>query len=173
MAIPKQYEEIMRKKLPLVLKALLIALVGATIGLASNQLSHKPLPLVYTPPAEVVLSGIGVPLIDEREAKRHLNDPNTVFVDTRLEKDYSISHVKGAVFLEPATKEDRFPLVQPLLPQDGRLILYCYGPECPMAEEVAAFLVQLGYKKIMIMVTGFKAWEKQGYPIEKGMARSE
>jgi rhodanese-related sulfurtransferase len=37
------------------------------------------------------------------------------------------------------------------MPEDSRLILYCYGPQCDMAEEVAKFLVQLGYKKMMIM----------------------
>jgi len=152
------------------LRAFLIALVCVGIGLAGNQLSKNPLPLVYTPPGHVELSGVTVPFIDEREARRYLTDPNTVFVDTRLEKDYSVSRIKGAIFLEPSIKEDRFPVVETLLPQESRLILYCYGPECPMAEEVAAFLSQLGYKNMMIMTAGFKAWEKQGYPTEKGPA---
>jgi len=150
-----------------------IAIVASAIGLASNRLSEKPLPLVYNPPGHVDLSGVVVPFINEREARRYLGDANTVFIDTRLDKDYSRSHIKGALFLEPGSKEDRFPLVEPLLPHDARLILYCYGPECPMAEEVAAFLAQLGYNNMMIMVVGFKAWETQGYPIEKGVQQPE
>ncbi len=157
----------MRNFISLSLKALIIAIVASAIGIASNRMSQKPLPLVYTPPGHVVLSGVVVPFIDEREARRYLGSANTVFIDARLEKDYARSHIKGAVFLEPGNKEDRFPLVEPLLPQDARLILYCYGPECPMAEEVADFLSQLGYKNMMIMVTGFKAWEAQGYPVDK------
>ncbi len=162
----RKHEEMMRNAVSLSLKALLIVAVASAIGLAKNHLAQQPLPIVYTPPGHVVLSGVMVPLIDEREARRYLGDPTTVFVDARLEKDYSASHVKGAVFLEPGSKEDRYPLVQPLLPQDARLILYCYGPQCPMAEEVAAFLAQLGYKNMMIMSAGFKAWRQQGYPIE-------
>uniref|UniRef100_A0A7C4AQK5 Rhodanese-like domain-containing protein n=1 Tax=Desulfomonile tiedjei TaxID=2358 RepID=A0A7C4AQK5_9BACT len=163
----------MRNVLSVCLKALLIAVAASAIGLAKNHLSHQPLPIVYTPPGHVVLSGVVVPFINEREARRYLGDPGTIFVDARLEKDYSASHVKGAVFLEPGSKEDRFPLVQPLLPEDARLILYCYGPECPMAEEVAAFLAQLGYKHMMIMTAGFKAWQKQGYPVEKEPQHAE
>jgi rhodanese-related sulfurtransferase len=163
-------KELMRDVWSISIRALLIAVAGVGMGLAGNQLSQKPLPLIYTPPGQVELSGIVVPFIDEREARRYMADSATVFVDTRLEKDYSVSRVKGAIFLEPSNKEDRFPIVEPFLPQDSRLILYCYGPECPMAEEVAAFLSQLGYKNMMIMSAGFKAWEKQGYPTEKGPA---
>lgn len=163
----------MQNVISLFFKALMIAIVASAVGIASNRLSQKPLPLIYNSPGHVELSGTVIPFIDEREAKRYFGDPNTVFIDARLEKDYTRSHVKGAVFLEPGTKEDRFPIVQPLIPQESRLILYCYGPECPMAEEVAAFLAQLGYKNMMIMAAGFKAWEKQGYPVEKEVQQSQ
>jgi rhodanese-related sulfurtransferase len=154
----------------ILVRALMIAAAASAVGLGYNFVSGRSLPLVYTPPKLAVLSGVRVPLVDEREAHRFLSDEGTVFVDTRLEKDYSKSRIKGAVFLQPDDKEDRFPVVQPLLPEDARLVLYCYGPECPMAEEIALFLAQLGYKNMMIMIAGFRAWEKAGYPIEKSTA---
>jgi rhodanese-related sulfurtransferase len=36
-----------------------------------------------------------------------------------------------------------------------------------MAEEVARFLAQLGYRKMTIMSAGYRAWEEAGYPVEK------
>jgi rhodanese-related sulfurtransferase len=152
----------------ILLRAILIAIGASAVGLGVNAVSGRMLPWVYVPPKHVVLSGVMVPLINEKEARRFLVDTGTVFVDTRLEKDYAKSHIRGAVFLQPADKEERFPAVQPFLPEYARLVLYCYGPECPMAEEVALFLAQLGYKDMMIMTAGFRNWDKAGYPIENG-----
>lgn len=35
-----------------------------------------------------------------------------------------------------------------------------------MAERVAAFLAQMGYKNLAVMSGGFPAWLKAGYPVE-------
>lgn len=155
------------------LRSLLIVVVASAVGLGLNTVPGRALPWIYVPPKQVTLSGVNVPLIDEKEARRFLVDADTVFVDTRLEKDYAKSHIKDAVFLQPSDKEERFPGVQPFLPEHARLVLYCYGPECPMAEEVGSFLAQLGYKNMMIMTAGFKAWEKAGYPIALGPRSGE
>lgn len=83
------------------------------------------------------------------------------------------SHVKGSVFLSPDDVEEQFPSVEPLLPQDSKIVLYCYGPECDMAERVAAFLAQMGYRNLAVMSAGFPAWHKAGYPVETSSEKSE
>lgn len=158
----------MKLSVGILVRALLIVIGASAVGMGLNTVSGRTLPWIYVPPKHVEVSGVTVPLINEKEARRFLVDPDTVFVDTRLEKDFAKSHIKGSVFLQPSDKEERFLTVQPLLPEYARLILYCYGPECPMAEEVASFLAQLGYKNMMIMTAGFRAWDKAGYPIAKG-----
>ena len=80
--------------------------------------------------------------------------------------DYAKSHVKGATCLPPDDVEQRFPSVEPLIPSDNRVILYCYGPECDMAEKVGEFLAQMGYKNMLIMSSGFPAWEKANDPVD-------
>ncbi len=80
--------------------------------------------------------------------------------------EYAKSHVKGAICLPPDDVEERFPVVEVLIPSDSRIILYCYGPECDMAERVGTFLAQLGYKNMMIMSSGFSAWEKAKFPVD-------
>jgi rhodanese-related sulfurtransferase len=150
----------------IVIRALFIAMVFASIGLVANRASDNPVPWVYDPPSEVVLAGIKVPLIDEREAAKFLDDPGTVFVDSRKCLDYAKTHVRGAVCLPPDDVEQRFPAVEPLIPPDSRVILYCYGPECDMAERVGEFLAQMGYRNLLIMSSGFPAWVKAKYPVD-------
>lgn len=151
----------------LVLRALGIVIVFTSIGAMVNAASQKRLPWIYTPPKEIVLAGVTVPLIDEKEAVRFLHDAESVFVDTRKEADYRKAHVKGSVFMSHRGMEEGFLSVRHLLPDEARLILYCYGPGCHMAERVAEFLAHCGYKKMMIMSAGFHAWKKAGYPVGK------
>jgi rhodanese-related sulfurtransferase len=149
-----------------VIRALLIAMVFASIGVVANRASDDPVPWVYAPPSAVVLAGVTVQLIDEREAAKFLDDPGTVFVDSRTCPDYAKSHVRGAVCLPPEDVEHRFPAVEPLIPSESRVILYCYGPECDMAEKVGEFLAQMGYRNLLIMSSGFPAWVKAKFPID-------
>jgi rhodanese-related sulfurtransferase len=151
----------------LFLRALVILVASSSIGIALNVASSRPLPWIYEVAKELDLQGVKVPLVDEKQARQFFGNAETVFVDTREEDDYAKGHVKGAVLFPSYEKEDRFAVVQPLLPKEARLILYCYGPQCEMAEELARFLAQLGYRNMMIMSAGYPAWEKAGYPTEK------
>ena len=145
----------------------------AAIGLGVNTVRTTGLSWIYVPPEELLIAGVKVRLVDEKEAAQFLNDPETVFVDTRSEEDYRERHVKSAVLLPEEDVEERFVAVQGLMPEDSRIILYCHGPECDMAEKVAQFLAQNKYKNMMIMTAGFRAWEKAGYPVEGEGKKSE
>jgi rhodanese-related sulfurtransferase len=149
------------------IRACLIALAASFVGIGLNAVSSKPLPWTYVPPRQIEFDGIRVPFVDEKEARSYFqNEEGTIFIDTRHKKDFDESHIKGALFIEADEKEEHFIAVQPLLPTEARLILYCYGPECEMAEQVARFLAQMGYRDMLIMTAGFRAWEKAGYPVE-------
>ena len=162
----------MKAYLALMCRCLIISLFFASIGLLSNLATGNPLPWVYVRPMEVVLAGVKVELISEREALRFLDNPGAVFIDSRNCSDYLKSHVRGAICLPPDDVEQRFPSVEPLIPKDYRVILYCYGPECDMAEKVATFLGEMGYKNMMIMSSGFPAWDKAKYPVEDSTSKN-
>lgn len=155
------------------MRSLLITVLGAAVGVGVNAIRPTGLPWVYVPKTELLIAGVKVPLVDEKEAARFVDDPETVFVDTRREEDYRERHVKSAIFLPEDDIEERFITAQGLMPEDSRIILYCYGPECDMAEKVAGFLAQNGYKNMMIMTAGFRAWEKAGYAVEGEGKKSE
>lgn len=149
-----------------VLRAAIIAAVASLIGIGLNVVSPRGLPWIHARPSELVVGEVRIPLIDVAKAHEFLEDGETMFVDTRDDAEYSEGHVRGALSLPEPNKEERFPSVQPLLDEEGRIILYCSGPECEMAEKTAYLLVQLGYRSLMIMSDGFPAWQKAGYPVE-------
>jgi rhodanese-related sulfurtransferase len=156
----------MRTTASVVCRALMMVLIFAFIGMLSNLLSGKPVDWRYVPPEEMLLAGVKVQLIDAKAAHKYSHDSSTVFVDSRECRDYAKSHVKGAICLPPDDVEQRFLSVEPLIPPESRVILYCYGPECDMAEKVGTFLAQQGYKNMMIMSSGFNAWEKAKFPVD-------
>jgi len=151
----------------IVLRAVIIVVVTSLTGVGLNLAASRPLPLIYTAPTELTLQGVKVPLLDAKQARKLFDDGQAIFLDTRGKEDYLQSHVKGALLLPDKTKEEHFPQVQPLLPEESKIVLYCHGPDCEMAEHVAGFLVQWGYKNLTIMTSGFPAWEEAGYPVEK------
>jgi rhodanese-related sulfurtransferase len=162
------------KQLPgIVLRTLLIMFVGAAVGLGVNSVRPTGLPWMYVPKEELSVAGVKVPFVNEKEAARFMNDAETVFVDTRPEDDYRQGHVKTAIFLPADDVEERFITAQGLIPEDSRIILYCSGPDCDMAERVAQYLAKNGYKNMMIMTAGYRAWEKAGYPVEGEGKKSE
>ncbi len=148
------------------LKAAALFLCLSLIGIMVNQFSSSGIALRYSPPPSRDISGLKVPLIGEKEAAKYLNELGYVFVDTRHPEHFREGHIPGAVFLPPDDLPERFEEVQPLLMDSDTLILYCYGPDCDMAEKTAEFLAQMGYSKFMIMTDGFSGWKSAGNPIE-------
>jgi rhodanese-related sulfurtransferase len=149
-----------------VAKALMMGCLAGGVAILAGFSLRESDPWVYAASREIVLAGVKIPLIDTRRARNYFGDGITVFVDARRADDYEAGHVKGALFLPPHQLEQRFPSVEPRLPRSHRLIVYCYSPKCDMAERVALFLAQIGYRKLMIMESGYSAWERAGYPIE-------
>ncbi len=151
----------------LVFRAGAIVLVFFLIGVGSNLIPARHIHWLYVPPTEITILNHKIPLVSSKEAIKWLDDPLVVFVDTRDDKDYLKGHVRGAVSLSPDDKEQKFPGIEPLMPQGSKLILYCYGPDCDMAEHVASFLIDFGYSDIMIMKDGYPGWEQNGFPTQK------
>ncbi|MCA1960864.1 MAG: rhodanese-like domain-containing protein [Desulfomonile sp.] len=159
----------LKNGIKVICRALIMSVLFGAIGPMINLMSQRPLPWVYVAPKEVMVAGVKVSLVDEKEARQYFDDGSTVFVDSRKCDDYAKAHVKGAICFPPESAEERFPATEPLLPLDSRIILYCYGPECDMAERVGEFLGRRGYKNMLIMSSGFAAWERAGFPVERSI----
>jgi len=148
------------------LRAAIIASIAVGVGLGVNLVSPRSIPWIYHARTEAVVGDVRIPFIDEKKAREFFDDAATVFLDARTEEDYRDGHVRGAHSLPEPELEARFAEVEPFLPPDARIILYCSGPDCDMAEKVAIFLAKMGRSNLMIMTAGFPAWKAAGYPVE-------
>lgn len=119
----------------------------------------------------------GVTRVTAREAQQ-LQAKGAVLVDTRIEKEFSARHIRGAVWLpyvekslkdvafNPALddfsaleKTDRLKATQPV-------IFACNGAECWKSYKAAKVAQAKGFKTIYWLRGGLPEWEAEGLPVE-------
>ena len=148
--------------------ATIIVIAASLLGLGVNFVSPNGIPWIYVPKTKLMVDDVEVSIITEAKAREYLDDGETIFLDTREAEDYAENHIKGAISFPDPEKEDLYTRLESQLPLKARIVLYCSGPECEMAENVAAFLAKMGYTGLMIMAAGMEGWESAGYPVVVG-----
>jgi adenylyltransferase/sulfurtransferase len=90
-----------------------------------------------------------------------------MIVDNRPGNDYNLQRIKGAVSLPWAM--DVTATAKKILPRDKLIITYCAcGPGESDSADVAAQLLNSGFKNVKTLKDGWEAWESAGYPTERG-----
>jgi len=102
------------------------------------------------------------------DAKECFDKKSAVFVDARPEEDFKAGHIPGALSLDYSRIEELYDTVLGSMPKDRLIITYCSDPECQTAVKLADALVLRGHTRVVIMLEGFPAWEKAGYPVASG-----
>ncbi len=85
------------------------------------------------------------------------------FLDIREDHEYQVDHAKGAVHLGKGIIER--DIETQIADRDAPIILYCGGGFRPAL--AADSLQQMGYRNVISMDGGMRAWREAGYPIEK------
>jgi rhodanese-related sulfurtransferase len=85
------------------------------------------------------------------------------FVDVREDHEYHVDHAKGAIHLGKGIIER--DIETHIADKDAPIILYCGGGF--RSALAADSLGQMGYRNVISMDGGMKAWREAGYPIEK------
>ena len=75
-------------------------------------------------------------------------------VDARSRASFDAAHIPGAIH---ASDE---------IPEDGPLVVYCWGPGCNGATKLSARLVASGRTDVKEMLGGFEYWMREGQPVE-------
>jgi rhodanese-related sulfurtransferase len=84
-------------------------------------------------------------------------------VDVREESEWAAGHAQGARHIGRGILERD---VETLIPdKDAELVLYCGGGF--RSALAARELGKMGYRRVLSMDGGFRAWQEAGYPIEK------
>jgi rhodanese-related sulfurtransferase len=89
-----------------------------------------------------------------------------VLVDALAPIAYAGAHLPRAINIPPTAVEERAERSIPDL--DTLVVVYCANPDCESSVEVAARLVELGYRNVLHYAGGKQDWREGGLPLEGG-----
>ena len=99
------------------------------------------------------------PTITCSKASRLTTTSNVYFLDTREQKEFDVSHIKGA----QCVGYDNFKMSSiRSIPKDATIIVYCsIGAR---SQTIGEKLVKAGYKNVSNLYGGFFQWSNSGLP---------
>ena len=100
--------------------------------------------------------------VDEVKAKLDRGE-SFHFFDIREDHEFQADHAQGATHLGKGIIERDIEAYVP--DKDNTIILYCGGGYRSVL--AADSLQQMGYRNVVSMDGGMRAWRQAGYPIEK------
>jgi rhodanese-related sulfurtransferase len=98
-------------------------------------------------------------------SKRKKN--NVHFVDARETKLYDEGHIPGAVNI-PFEHMDENQAKLDSIPKLDLVVLYCDGGDCHLSNDLAAHMVENGWKRIAVYEGGWAEWSKESDFIATG-----
>ncbi|HLO41488.1 MAG TPA: rhodanese-like domain-containing protein [Phycisphaerales bacterium] len=98
-----------------------------------------------------------------------LFDEGVIFIDARIDTEYAVDRVSGAIHLTSAMfSGSEPPQALAILDPSRPVVIYCTGGDCDASHAVGIRLQQSGFEKIHIMVDGLPGWKNAGYPVDTG-----
>jgi 3-mercaptopyruvate sulfurtransferase SseA len=156
----------------IVLRAGLLCLAGALLGLAGNALTPRPAPLgkavvasADQPGATCQDPNASVARISVNEAMPLCISCAAAFVDARSAQEYAAGHVTGAIHLAPGEAVD--PLL-PRLQAFPAVVVYDRDRDCAAADHVATALLARGVRNVRVLTGAWPGWLAGGGPGESG-----
>jgi rhodanese-related sulfurtransferase len=102
--------------------------------------------------------------------KRFFDARGALFVDARDQAEYDKGHIPGAIRLTNPEAQNEPERVK-ALPVNGRpIIVYCEGGACEASLDLARFLIESGFKKVLVYMGGYPEWEAAGHAVTRGSA---
>lgn len=156
----------------LLLRATLLCLSGALLGIGANAVTPRPAPLgarvvpsAEQPGAVCQDPRASVARIPVEEAKPLCLACAAAFVDARSAEEYAAGHVTGAVHLAPGEPADP---VLPALRASPTVIVYDRDRDCAAADQVATLLQGHGIRDVRVLTGAWPEWLAGGGPGESG-----
>jgi rhodanese-related sulfurtransferase len=100
--------------------------------------------------------------ISPAEAKAQLDKGGAIFLDCREPSEYKAGHIPGALNIPRGLLE--FKIAKKIPDKNSRILMYCKtGGRASLA---TCSIDRMGYKNVVSISGGWKAWKKAGYPTE-------
>jgi rhodanese-related sulfurtransferase len=100
-------------------------------------------------------------------------DLGVIFFDARVEEEFKMGRVKGAVLADPtdakivaAKNVPDFLKDEKKFPRKFPVIVYCNGGDCDSSQLVAIQLIKFGFANVKVFEEGYPVWKARGYPVE-------
>ena len=98
-----------------------------------------------------------------------LQQKAAIFIDARPASQFVQGHIPGALNCYADEFATEFPKIQPQLPKDARIILYCDGVDCPMSHDLGEKMLPLGYTNLLQYKNGWDEWSAAKAPADSGL----
>lgn len=99
------------------------------------------------------------------EVAKYLESGDVFFVDARPTEAHKRTRLPGAGSLPMGERPS--PALLDKLRRAPRVVVYCDGPDCRAAEEVATMLVLMKFENVQFMKEGMNAWLESGLPVDR------
>lgn len=151
-------------------EAVLLAALGATIGMAVNHrlVSDAFSGRVTAPAVAPVSSTASLPQPVLLAEVRELATAGALLIDARERSLYAEGHLPGAVSLPIGEVEALLEGFRGQVDVARTLILYCSGYGCPDSFDLGMHLLREGYRDVRVFEGGFPEWRDAGLPVAKG-----
>lgn len=118
------------------------------------------------------VSKLGGTFIRTSEAKE-LFDLGVQFFDARVEEEFKLGRIKGAVLVDPtdpkvvaAKRVPDFLSDEKKFPRKFPVVVYCNGGDCDSSQLVAIQMRKFGFANVKVYDEGYPVWKAKGYPVE-------
>lgn len=150
-----------------ILQIAAMACVGFLTGLAVNAVSPEPLPLL-APPEQFELEVDPEKAVTSSEIVEIWESGEAIFIDARSEDMYAKGRIPTAFSLPYDDFEEGMAELDPFLPRDQLVVIYCDGADCHSSEIVYEKFLQYGFEKefLKIFNGGWNDWLKLGGEVD-------
>ncbi len=151
---------------------IILVAIGIIMGFTINVFNPDGIPLIgqWNPGRGLVHAGGSCvedsDMIDDWDVQSFFNRSDVVFVDARSRSEYRAGHIPGAFNLPIGEVDILVFDFMEMYPQDTDLVIYCSGPECHDAPDMARILKEYGYETIHVYWSGMLGWKKANRPID-------
>lgn len=143
-----------------------IVAVACALGLTTNALSLKPVPLLDPKgPGALPEPGpriLGIELMEEIRT----NPQGILLIDARSDELLGEGAPAGAVRMTPETLVEDLTQKKPLFDSARLMVVVCDSDMCPRGDDIAMQLEQFGYGNVKVFEGGWPAYKESGLGIQ-------
>jgi rhodanese-related sulfurtransferase len=132
----------------------------STGGAPPQESSGKPIPLSDGATG-------GVRIVSLEETRSMVDAGNALILDARPDLFHQLGHIKGAKNLSKKNFPEDFEALKGTLDvahaKKQPILVYCADVHCPDASTVAGWLIERGFRSLLIFEGGWAEWEAAGF----------